>query len=85
MHDSLVKAWALWGDYLDTLFVRERCETAVKQLAQVHIVKAVPNMTYRKMQFTIAILQVRSILKWKSISVKPSVWSGSVDILRLII
>ncbi|XP_048580263.1 transformation/transcription domain-associated protein isoform X2 [Nematostella vectensis] len=24
MHDSLVKAWALWGDYLDNLFMRER-------------------------------------------------------------
>lgn len=24
MHDSLVKAWALWGDYLDNLFTRER-------------------------------------------------------------
>ena len=24
MHDTLVKAWALWGDYLDCLFVKER-------------------------------------------------------------
>ena len=24
MHDTLVKAWALWGDYLDNLFVNER-------------------------------------------------------------
>ena len=24
MQDSLVKAWALWGDYLDGLFVLER-------------------------------------------------------------
>ena len=24
MHDSLVMAWALWGDYLDGLFVLER-------------------------------------------------------------
>ena len=24
MHDTLVKAWALWGDYLETLFTRER-------------------------------------------------------------
>ena len=24
MHDTLVKAWALWGDYLDNLFVKER-------------------------------------------------------------
>lgn len=24
MHDTLVKAWALWGDYLDNLFVSER-------------------------------------------------------------
>ena len=24
MQDSLVKAWALWGDYLDNLFVLER-------------------------------------------------------------
>ena len=26
MHDSLVMAWALWGDYLDGLFVLERYE-----------------------------------------------------------
>ena len=24
MHDTLVKAWALWGDYLELLFTRER-------------------------------------------------------------
>ena len=24
MHDTLVKAWALWGDYLEILFTRER-------------------------------------------------------------
>lgn len=24
MHDTLVKAWALWGDYLESLFTRER-------------------------------------------------------------
>ncbi len=24
MHDTLVKAWALWGDYLEALFTRER-------------------------------------------------------------
>ncbi|XP_065666832.1 transformation/transcription domain-associated protein isoform X3 [Hydra vulgaris] len=24
MHDTLVKAWALWGDYLDSLFVSDR-------------------------------------------------------------
>ena len=24
MHDSLVKAWALWGDYLDNLFIKDR-------------------------------------------------------------
>ena len=24
LHDSLVKAWALWGDYLDQLFTNER-------------------------------------------------------------
>ena len=24
MHDTLVKAWALWGDYLDSLFVNDR-------------------------------------------------------------
>jgi len=24
MHDTLVKAWALWGDYLDNLFILER-------------------------------------------------------------
>lgn len=27
MHDTLVKAWALWGDYLDNLFVKERTIT----------------------------------------------------------
>lgn len=26
MHDTLVKAWALWGDYLETLFARDRWE-----------------------------------------------------------
>ena len=24
MHDTLVKAWALWGDYLEGLFTREK-------------------------------------------------------------
>ena len=24
MYDTLVKAWALWGDYLEALFTRER-------------------------------------------------------------
>ena len=24
LHDSLVKAWALWGDYLDQLFTSDR-------------------------------------------------------------
>lgn len=24
LHDSLVKAWALWGDYLDQLFAKDR-------------------------------------------------------------
>ena len=24
MHDTLVKAWALWGDYLEALFTREK-------------------------------------------------------------
>ncbi|XP_033761646.1 transformation/transcription domain-associated protein-like [Pecten maximus] len=24
MHDTLVKAWALWGDYLETVFTREK-------------------------------------------------------------
>lgn len=23
MHDTLVKAWALWGDYLETVFTRD--------------------------------------------------------------
>ena len=27
MHDSLVMAWALWGDYLDGLFVMDRYDT----------------------------------------------------------
>jgi len=27
MHDTLVKAWALWGDYLDNLFVKDRTIT----------------------------------------------------------
>lgn len=26
LHDSLVKAWALWGDYLDQLFANERSD-----------------------------------------------------------
>jgi len=26
MYDTLVKAWAHWGDYLDSLFIRERFE-----------------------------------------------------------
>ena len=30
MHDTLVKAWALWGDYLEGLFTRERYELAIK-------------------------------------------------------
>ncbi|XP_048245320.1 transformation/transcription domain-associated protein-like isoform X4 [Haliotis rufescens] len=25
MHDTLVKAWALWGDYLETVFTRDKC------------------------------------------------------------
>ncbi len=25
LHDGLVKAWALWGDYLDQLFAKDRC------------------------------------------------------------
>jgi transformation/transcription domain-associated protein len=24
MHDNLIKGWALWGDYLDNIFVKER-------------------------------------------------------------
>lgn len=24
MHDVLVKAWAMWGDYLENIFVKER-------------------------------------------------------------
>lgn len=24
MHDVLVKAWAMWGDYLESIFVKER-------------------------------------------------------------
>lgn len=24
MHDTLVKAWALWGDYLESVFTREK-------------------------------------------------------------
>lgn len=24
LHDTLIKAWALWGDYLETIFTRER-------------------------------------------------------------
>lgn len=27
MHDTLVKAWALWGDYLDSMFTRDRWES----------------------------------------------------------
>ena len=30
MHDTLVKAWALWGDYLEGLFTRERYELSIK-------------------------------------------------------
>ena len=32
MHDTLVKAWALWGDYLEGLFTRERYELAINLL-----------------------------------------------------
>ncbi|CAK8696388.1 unnamed protein product [Clavelina lepadiformis] len=31
MHDVLVKAWALWGDYLETLFVNGNVPTSVEQ------------------------------------------------------
>lgn len=24
MHDTLVKAWALWGDYLESVFTRDK-------------------------------------------------------------
>ena len=24
MHDTLVKAWSLWGDYIDELFAKEK-------------------------------------------------------------
>lgn len=27
MHDTLVKAWALWGDYLEQLFARDRWDS----------------------------------------------------------
>ncbi|CAB3995848.1 Transformation transcription domain-associated, partial [Paramuricea clavata] len=27
MHDNLIKGWALWGDYLDNIFVKERTMT----------------------------------------------------------
>ncbi|RWS25705.1 transformation/transcription domain-associated protein-like protein, partial [Leptotrombidium deliense] len=27
LHDTLVKAWALWGDYLETMFTRDRWES----------------------------------------------------------
>lgn len=30
MYDTLVKAWALWGDYLETLFTRERYNKNLK-------------------------------------------------------
>ncbi|KAL0894581.1 hypothetical protein ABMA27_013148 [Loxostege sticticalis] len=29
LHDTLVKAWALWGDYLEQIFIREPRQTAV--------------------------------------------------------
>lgn len=32
LHDVLVKAWALWGDYLETTFTRERFEQRNIQL-----------------------------------------------------
>lgn len=25
MHDTLIKAWALWGDYLEQTFTKDRC------------------------------------------------------------
>lgn len=32
MHDTLVKAWALWGDYLESIFTRDRWESR-----QIHL------------------------------------------------
>ncbi|XP_023232044.1 transformation/transcription domain-associated protein-like [Centruroides sculpturatus] len=32
MHDTLVKAWALWGDYLESIFTRDRWESR-----QIHV------------------------------------------------
>ena len=32
MHDTLVKAWALWGDYLEGIFVKEKWENRQMQL-----------------------------------------------------
>lgn len=29
LHDTLVKAWALWGDYLEQIFIRDPRQTTV--------------------------------------------------------
>ena len=36
MHDTLVKAWALWGDYLESLFIREKCVSVNKNYNKEH-------------------------------------------------
>lgn len=33
LHDTLVRAWALWGDYLEQLFVRDRWDSRQSSLA----------------------------------------------------
>ncbi|XP_035826346.1 transformation/transcription domain-associated protein isoform X2 [Aplysia californica] len=69
LHDCLVNAWALWGDYLETIFTRDRvmetgegaticylhaCRSAIEGRTRKYLAKAIWLLTYDDENLTIA-------------------------------